>query len=126
MSPFCSSQLLTQERNGCSLLHMAYRRTPAVQERLDAQRARLLEAATTAVATHGYAGCSIAAVAKNAGVGTGTLYRHFDGKGELFAEVFQSVCSREVSAARDAGDNARSEEHTSELQSLMRISYAVF
>lgn len=86
---------------------MAYRRTPAVQERLDAQRARLLEAATTAVATHGYAGCSIAAVAKNAGVGTGTLYRHFDGKGELFAEVFQSVCSREVSAARDAGDSAR-------------------
>ncbi len=81
---------------------MAYRRTPAVQERLDAQRARLLDAATTAVATHGYAGCSIAAVAKNAGVATGTLYRHFDGKGELFAEVFQSVCSREVSAARDA------------------------
>lgn len=86
---------------------MAYRRTPAVQERLDAQRARLLEAATTAVATHGYAGCSIATVAKNAGVGTGTLYRHFDGKGELFAEVFQLVCSREVSAARDAGDSAR-------------------
>src|SRR3546814_4165396 len=27
---------------------------------------------------------------------------------------------------RDAGDGARSEEHTSELQSLMRISYAVF
>src|SRR3546814_7383043 len=28
--------------------------------------------------------------------------------------------------ARDAGGNLRSEEHTSELQSLMRISYAVF
>src|SRR3546814_7772187 len=28
--------------------------------------------------------------------------------------------------ARDAGVTARSEEHTSELQSLMRISYAVF
>src|SRR3546814_1870266 len=27
---------------------------------------------------------------------------------------------------RDRGDNPRSEEHTSELQSLMRISYAVF
>ena len=52
----------------------------------------------------------ITEVAKNAGVGTGTLYRHFDGKGELFADVFQSVCSREVSAARDAGDNARSLE----------------
>ncbi|ERB55990.1 TetR/AcrR family transcriptional regulator [Rhodococcus sp. WS1] len=101
---------------------MAYRRTPAVQERLDAQRARLLDAATTAVATHGYAGCSIAAVAKNAGVGTGTLYRHFDGKGELFAEVFQSVCSREVSAARNAGDNARSLEgnHRSAVSASVR------
>src|SRR3546814_2962028 len=27
---------------------------------------------------------------------------------------------------RDSGANGRSEEHTSELQSLMRISYAVF
>src|SRR3546814_3406748 len=29
-------------------------------------------------------------------------------------------------ACRDAGQGGRSEEHTSELQSLMRISYAVF
>src|SRR3546814_8620714 len=29
-------------------------------------------------------------------------------------------------AARQRGDRGRSEEHTSELQSLMRISYAVF
>src|SRR3546814_19736346 len=35
---------------------------------------------------------------------------------------------RHVAAAalRDSSDVARSEEHTSELQSLMRISYAVF
>src|SRR3546814_7664270 len=31
-----------------------------------------------------------------------------------------------VGGQRDAGDAKRSEEHTSELQSLMRISYAVF
>src|SRR3546814_8328761 len=31
-----------------------------------------------------------------------------------------------VLPALDAGDHGRSEEHTSELQSLMRISYAVF
>src|SRR3546814_4170806 len=31
-----------------------------------------------------------------------------------------------VDLVRDAGSGARSEEHTSELQSLMRISYAVF
>src|SRR3546814_3413800 len=32
----------------------------------------------------------------------------------------------ELELADNADDNVRSEEHTSELQSLMRISYAVF
>src|SRR3546814_6835416 len=40
------------------------------------------------------------------------------------------ACSRASSGTRDSaklrGDLPRSEEHTSELQSLMRISYAVF
>src|SRR3546814_5144679 len=34
--------------------------------------------------------------------------------------------SRAMPPARPRADHARSEEHTSELQSLMRISYAVF
>src|SRR3546814_10753097 len=37
----------------------------------------------------------------------------------------QPVCGPQVTFV-DAGDADRSEEHTSELQSLMRISYAVF
>src|SRR3546814_3140331 len=41
---------------------------------------------------------------------------------------FEVVLEGEVGDAglRGVGDGARSEEHTSELQSLMRISYAVF
>src|SRR3546814_9642469 len=35
-------------------------------------------------------------------------------------------CSPESIACRNFDDRLRSEEHTSELQSLMRISYAVF
>src|SRR3546814_6749177 len=35
-------------------------------------------------------------------------------------------CAGEAAAAAAAMDTRRSEEHTSELQSLMRISYAVF
>ncbi|NLE80698.1 MAG: TetR/AcrR family transcriptional regulator [Rhodococcus sp.] len=86
---------------------MAYRRTPAVQDRLDALRERLIESATNLVARSGYAGCSVAAVAADAGVGTGTVYRHFANKGELFAEVFRISCSREVSASVQAGNAAR-------------------
>ncbi len=77
---------------------MAYRRTPAVQQRLDSVRTQLLDAALSLVAERGYAGCSVVEVAARAGVGTGTVYRYFPNKGELFAEVFRTACSKEVAA----------------------------
>jgi AcrR family transcriptional regulator len=85
---------------------VAYRRTPAVQARLDTTRERILDAALALVAEHGYAGCSVAAVAARAQVATGSVYRHFPAKGDLFAEVFRKVTQREVEAvARVAGSN---------------------
>src|SRR3546814_8050199 len=42
------------------------------------------------------------------------------------AHQTQAMASRAAVSAAVAADRARSEEHTSELQSLMRISYAVF
>src|SRR3546814_1866472 len=44
----------------------------------------------------------------------------------LHKERILSPIRRELALARKLADSARSEEHTSELQSLMRISYAVF
>jgi AcrR family transcriptional regulator len=73
-----------------------------VAARLAAQRARIVAAATHQLAQHGYAGCSIAAVARRAGVSPGTVYNHVDGKAELVAEVFREVCGREVAAVRSA------------------------
>src|SRR3546814_9369678 len=40
--------------------------------------------------------------------------------------VYEHEISDICAAVHDAGGQVRSEEHTSELQSLMRISYAVF
>ncbi|MGA8847577.1 MAG: TetR/AcrR family transcriptional regulator [Nocardioides sp.] len=77
---------------------MPYRRTTAVQERLDATRSRIVEAAHDLVAAHGYAGCSVALVAEAAEVATGSVYRHFPDKGALFAEVFRTSTQREVEA----------------------------
>jgi len=85
---------------------MVYRRTAAVQERLDAARSRIVAAALSLVAERGYAACSMADVAARAGIGVGTVYRYFPGKGELFAEVFRDACSREVAAATAAGVRA--------------------
>lgn len=81
---------------------MPYRRTPAIQARLDAQRAALIAATADLLGEQGYAGCSIAAVAARAGVAAGTVYRHFDSKSDLAAEVFRVVVSREVDAVRSA------------------------
>ncbi|WP_106179058.1 TetR/AcrR family transcriptional regulator [Prauserella shujinwangii] len=83
---------------------MVYRRTPKVQARMDTQRAAILDAALELLAEHGYAGCSMAAVAARAGVATGSVYRHFPGKAELVAELFRLVVSREVAAVERASD----------------------
>src|SRR3546814_8932053 len=78
-----------------------------------ATRARLLTAASRLFAVQGYDGTSVEAVATEAGITVPGMYKHFPTKASLLLEV-----------ARRA--TIRSEEHTSELQSLMRISYAVF
>lgn len=87
---------------------VAYRRTPAVQARLDAQAGLIVQAATTVLSRAGYAGLSMAAVAAEAGVATGTVYKHFAGKAELVSAVFRRVVAWEVAAvaAASAGGTA--------------------
>jgi AcrR family transcriptional regulator len=79
-----------------------YRRTPRVQARLSASRERILSAALSIVAERGYAGFSVAAVARRAGVATGSVYRHFPAKADLVAEVFRTASRREVDAVARA------------------------
>ena len=81
---------------------MPYRRTPEIQARLDAQRGRIVAAAGALLAEQGYAACSVAAVAARAGIASGTVYRHFDGKAELVGELFRTVVGRELDAVRAA------------------------
>ena len=91
---------------------MAYRRTPQIQARLDAQRAALVTAATTILAEAGYAGCSVSAVAAKAEVAAGTVYKHFASKAELVAEVFRSVVTHEVEVVRAAASSGTAIERT--------------
>ncbi|MBF6131443.1 TetR/AcrR family transcriptional regulator [Nocardia otitidiscaviarum] len=81
---------------------MAYRRTPAVQARLDAQAGAIVRAAMKVLSEQGFAGLSMATVAAAAGVATGTVYKNFSGKAELVTAVFREVVTREVSAVADA------------------------
>lgn len=65
-----------------------------------ATRARLLAAARELIEEGGYGAASVAAIAERAGVASGTLYRHFPSKEDLFVEVFRSVCAGELRAMR--------------------------
>lgn len=74
-----------------------------MQARLDAQAGSIVRAAMTVLSRDGYAGLSVAAVAAEAGVATGTVYKSFRGKAELVTAVFREVVTREVAAVAVAG-----------------------
>ncbi|WUD72664.1 TetR/AcrR family transcriptional regulator [Streptomyces sp. NBC_00510] len=75
---------------------MAYRKTPAEQDRLTAAREHLVARATAVVADVGWANASVTAVAAAAGMSVGTVYQHFASKGALAVEVFRRASGREV------------------------------
>jgi AcrR family transcriptional regulator len=100
---------------------VAYRRTPQIQARIDAQRAAIVAAAAALLAEEGYAGCSMAAVATRAGVAAGTVYNHFAGKSDLIAEVFRTIVSHEVEVVRAAAATGTAAERaTAVLETFAR------
>jgi AcrR family transcriptional regulator len=79
---------------------MPYRPTERTEARRVAARETIVGAALDQVALAGYASASMNAVARRAGVATGTVYRHFPSKADLFAEVFQRASNRELEVLR--------------------------
>ncbi|WP_406817158.1 TetR/AcrR family transcriptional regulator [Mycobacterium sp. M23085] len=69
-------------------------------ERSDARRnrERLLEAATAAFTAHG-ASVSLESIARDAGVGIGTLYRHFPNREALVEAIFRAELAEVAAAA---------------------------
>src|SRR3546814_9806587 len=99
---------------------------------------QILDTAEHLFSKHGFYGVTLKDVAKRVGVHHTLVNYYFDDKKTLFDAVFARraivTIEKRMKALDDydraAGGNptveGRSEEHTSELQSLMRISYAVF
>ena len=83
---------------------MAYRETEHTLAKKADTRLRLLKAARRLVQQGGFAAASASAVAKESGVASGTIYRHFPNKSELVAEVFRYATEREVSAVAQASN----------------------
>src|SRR3546814_10346264 len=85
-------------------------------------RRRLLDATRTLIATEPAHKLTASAIARTAKLASQTFYLYFNDIDEILLALSQE-------AAEDMDEvfaELRSEEHTSELQSLMRISYAVF
>lgn len=59
-------------------------------------RERILAAARDVVAESGWQDAQIALIAHRANVATGSVYRHFDSKAQLYAQVLAMVSEREV------------------------------
>ncbi|MFJ6015476.1 TetR/AcrR family transcriptional regulator [Streptomyces sp. NPDC092952] len=81
---------------------MAYRATARTEATRLAHRERLLDAARQLLAEGGYPAASVSALARRAGVATGSVYNHFASKQELLAAVFRHVASHELEAVREA------------------------
>ena len=78
---------------------MPYRPTERTEARRAATRERIVPPRRDQVAEGGYASASVQAVAARAGVATGSVYRHFPSKADLFAEVFRRASQREVDSS---------------------------
>src|SRR6267154_2415401 len=88
---------------------------PAGAMRADARRnrQRLIEAALAAFAEHGADDASLDQIARRAGVGIGTLYRHFPTRLALLEAVYRSqveaLCARAREYSAEAGGDSASE-----------------
>jgi AcrR family transcriptional regulator len=84
---------------------MAKKRSARRKPRVDAlrNRDRILEVAKEAFTRHG-ANTSLDDIAKQAGVGPGTLYRHFPTREELLKAVYQTEMEKLAAAARKLAD----------------------
>ena len=75
---------------------MVYRKTQGVEAQLADNRKRILAAARALVSEGGWPEAQISHVAATAGLATGTVYRYFPSKADLFVEVLSIVSQREV------------------------------
>jgi AcrR family transcriptional regulator len=102
---------------------VAYRATERTEARRLAVRRRIVDAARELIAHGGYAEAQVSAVAERAGVATGTVYRHFPSKSELFAEVFREASQHEVdemAAAAQATGGSAAERIAAGVESFAR------
>lgn len=75
---------------------MAYRETEKMRQRKAEARKRIVGCTYQCVEEGGFRSARVTRIADLAGVATGTIYRHFESREDLFAEIFRLATQREV------------------------------
>lgn len=81
---------------------MAYRETEKMRQRKAEARKKIIECTWECVSEGGFRSARITRIAGLAGVATGTIYRHFESREDLFAEIFRLATQREVDKVAEA------------------------
>jgi AcrR family transcriptional regulator len=88
---------------------MPYRPTERTEARKAQMRERIVSAALAQLADGGYASAAVQTIATRAGIATGSVYRHFESKAALTAEMFRRAAAPELAAVSEAAaDDGRS------------------
>jgi AcrR family transcriptional regulator len=103
---------------------MPYRPTERTRAHAAAVRERIVAAAHDQLAEGGYASAAVVRVAERAGVATGTVYRHFPSKGDLFAEVFRRASQREVDVLAGIAAGSAAERLAAMVEAFVRRALA--
>jgi AcrR family transcriptional regulator len=72
-----------------------------------AAREAILAAARSLIAEEGFGGAQMSLIALRARVGVGSIYKHFESREELFAEIYSDVAAREFEYVEAAAAAAR-------------------
>lgn len=83
---------------------MAYRETTKTITKKAEVKDNILLSARSLILQGGFRLATISAIAEGANIATGTVYRHFPSKSELFSEVFRAATALEVSKVAEAID----------------------
>ncbi len=88
----------------------------------DASRLRLINLSGSHAKKHGFNASGMASLAASAGVTTGALYKHFDGKSDLFAALIMSELER-TAQRYDAFDDAGAAKSLADYLSLQHVRH---
>lgn len=69
-------------------------------ERHEAQRLRVMDAALTVIADHGYRGATTAVICREAGIGSGTFFHYFPAKADVLLAILH-LGTEEVAELRE-------------------------